>query len=183
MGESLMVGMSEIKVTNSPEDVLVALGLGSCVGVCAFDMAAQVAGLAHIVLPDSTGHEPSPGKFANSAVPLLFETMCAKGASMKNIKVAIAGGAQLFAFNGTGPRLEIGPRNAAAVQEQLKLLHLNVLAADIGGSVGRTVHLFGDGKVRVKTIGRGEVDLTSLGLLSGKLGIVFTPSNAPAVKV
>lgn len=168
MGESLLVGMSEVRVINSPGDVLVALGLGSCVGVCAFDMSARVAGLAHIVLPDSNGHDPSPGKFANSAVPLLFETMCSKGASMKNIKVALAGGAQLFAFSGSGPRLEIGPRNAAAVQEQLKLLNLVAMAVDLGGTVGRTVHLFGDGRVRVKTIGKGEVDLAALGLPAGK---------------
>ena len=91
---------------------------------------------------------------------------------MKDIRVALAGGAQLFAFSGTGPRLEIGPRNAAAVQEQLKLLNLMAVATDIGGSAGRTVRLFGDGRVRVKTIGKGEVDLASLGLAASINGIV-----------
>src|SRR5690242_4011891 len=102
MGETLMVGMAEIKVTRSPDDVLIALGLGSCVGVCAYDAQAGVAGLAHVVLPDSASHPASAGKFANTAIPLLLEEMQKLGASLKSVRVALAGGAQLFAFNGSG---------------------------------------------------------------------------------
>lgn len=36
MAELIRVGMSEIAVSRSP-DVLVAIGLGSCVGVCFYD--------------------------------------------------------------------------------------------------------------------------------------------------
>jgi chemotaxis protein CheD len=158
-----MVGMAEVKVTRSPDDVLIALGLGSCVGICAYDPIAKVAGLSHVELPDSAGHAASPGKFANTAVPLLMEEMTRLGANVKNIRVALAGGAQLFAFNGSGPKLEIGPRNAAAVQAALQAMSIPVLVTDLGGSTGRTVHVFPDGRVRVKTIGQGEKELIALG--------------------
>ncbi len=157
-----MVGMAEVKVTRSPEDVLIALGLGSCIGVCAYDAQARVAGLAHVVLPNSAGHEPSPGKFADTAIPLLLQEMIKLGAVVERIRVALAGGAQLFASGGQGTRLEIGSRNAAAVQAELSKRNLCILAADLGGSVGRTVNLYANGCVRVKTIGQGERELVSL---------------------
>jgi len=163
MADSLMVGMAEIKITAKHNDTLMALGLGSCVGVCAFDAQAGIAGLAHIVLPDSGGSMETPGKFADTAVPQLLEQMTRLGASVSRIKVALAGGAQLFAFKSGGPRLEIGLRNAEAVSAQLKQRNIPIMATDLGGATGRTIHLLPDGKVRVKTIGQGERELTSLG--------------------
>ena len=164
MGEALMVGMAEIRVTRSLDDVLVALGLGSCIGVCAYDIKSRIAGMAHVVLPDSMGHDENRQKFADTAIPCLLDEMRKAGANIRNIRVALTGGAQLFAFQGTGPRLEIGARNAAAVQAALAQCNVPIVASDIGGSTGRTVHLFADGRVRVKTIGQGEKQLTSLAM-------------------
>lgn len=163
MDESLMVGMAEVKVTRSPGGVLVALGLGSCIGICAYDPQARVAGLAHVVLPECTEPQGTPGKFANTAVSFLLEEMRKMGALSFRIRVALAGGAQLFSFQGAGPRLDIGPRNAAAVQAELQRLNIKVTASDVGGASGRTVHLFTDGRVRVKTIGKSERELAMLG--------------------
>ncbi len=166
-----MVGMAEIKVavstiSNGGEGaVLTALGLGSCVGICAYERYAGVAGLAHVVLPYSAhaGEEP-PGKFADTAVPALLMEMQRHGAIASRICVAIAGGAQLFSFGGGAARLEIGARNAQSVIEALKLHRLHVVANDLGGTAGRTLQFFtADGRIRVKTIGRGIVDLVCLG--------------------
>jgi len=168
MGESHMVGMAEIKVIRSPGDILVALGLGSCIGVCLFDEQAGVAGMAHVVLPDSSGHQSSPAKFADTAFPLLLEEMKKVGARVSMVRAALAGGAQLFAFQGSGPRLDIGPRNASAVQAQCQSYRISVIASDLGGSVGRTVQFSGSGLVRVKTLGKGERELVNLG--SGTAG-------------
>src|SRR5690242_3051248 len=163
MGEAIMVGMAEVKVARSQDDVLIALGLGSCIGICAYDVKARIAGMAHIVLPDSAGFDASPCKFADTAVPHLIEMMIHRGAAANRIRVAIVGGAQLFAFNGSGPRLEIGPRNTAAVKAALEQCGLELAAIDIGGTAGRTVHMSGDGRIRVKIIGKGEQELVSLG--------------------
>ena len=182
MGEALMVGMAEVKVIRSSADTLIALGLGSCIGVCAYDPQARVAGLAHIVLPDSAGHEGNPGKFADTAIPLLLQEMQQQGAAQKHIRVALTGGAQLFAFSGSGPRLEIGARNAAAVKSALEKWNIPIVASDVGGSTGRTVYLSSSGEVRVKTIGRGERDLVALGG-SAPGGRIVEASAPPAAAV
>ncbi len=158
-----MVGMAEVKISRHPGEVLIALGLGSCIGVCAYDPKAHVAGLAHVVLPDSAGHPPSPHKFADTAIPLLLEAMQQAGASPSRVLVALTGGAQLFTFQGSGPRLEIGARNAVACVAALQARRLPIAATDLGGSTGRTVQLFNDGRVHVKTIGQGERQLVALG--------------------
>lgn len=162
MGEARMVGMAEVKVAAHSDDVLIALGLGSCIGICAYDADARVAGMAHVVLPTG-GAGDTPGKFANTAVPELLRLMIEAGASEERIRVALTGGAQLFAANGANPRLDIGPRNTEAVKGELGKRACRLIAQDLGGSAGRTVQLFGDGRIRVKTIGQGERELASLG--------------------
>lgn len=164
MGQTIMVGMAEIKIAVGSEDILAALGLGSCIGVCAYDPLMRVAGMAHVVLPESLGAGADPaGKYADTAIPALLEEMQRAGAAPGRICIAIAGGAQLFTFAGATPRLDIGQRNMVAVMKSLEKYSLNVVAQDTGGNAGRTVHLFvGDGRVRVKTIGQGEKDLVVL---------------------
>ena len=62
---ALVVGLGEMKVSRGADDVLVCLGLGSCVALCYHDPVAKVGAMAHIVLPGSEGRAPgSPGKFA-----------------------------------------------------------------------------------------------------------------------
>lgn len=162
MADSMMVGLAEVKVCTSPGGVLVALGLGSCIGVCVYDPQTGVAGLAHIVLPSSGGETNSPGKYADTAIPLLLERVEREGAAIRRLRVALAGGAQLFNFNGSNGRLEIGARNIQAVQEILASKGMRVMASDLGGSVGRTVHFHQEGQIRVKSIGQGEKELINL---------------------
>src|SRR5689334_12989482 len=128
MARTVMVGMAEIHVVCEADDVLSALGLGSCVGVCAYDTRNRIAGMAHVVLPSSGDKtDQPPGKFADTAVPALLEEMMRSGASRTFIRVAIAGGAQVFSFSGTGPTLEIGARNCEAVLTELDRSRLRVV--------------------------------------------------------
>jgi chemotaxis receptor (MCP) glutamine deamidase CheD len=55
----LTAGMGEI-VFGGEGDVLVAQGLGSCVGLLLFDREAKIAGLAHIMLSDSSINRQAP---------------------------------------------------------------------------------------------------------------------------
>ena len=162
MSEALIVGMAEVKICRSPQDVLIALGLGSCVGICAYDARAGVAGLAHVVLPGGgpvASSSDTPGKYADTAVTLLLEEMQRRGAALDQITLALAGGAQLFSGNGIGRGLDVGPRNVQAVQVEIDRLRMRVVATDLGGNAGRTIHFQGSGLVRVKTIGCGERSL------------------------
>jgi chemotaxis protein CheD len=159
------VGMAEMKVSRSKEDLLVAIGLGSCIGVCLYDPRFCIAGMVHVVLPEVIGsNADAPGKYAPTAVPSLIRQMESMGASLDRMRVAIAGGAQLFSFSAGSSKLDIGRRNGDAVQAALQAAGLAISAMDIGGSSGRTISLgVGAGRVRVKTIGSDERDLTHLG--------------------
>jgi chemotaxis protein CheD len=160
-----MVGMGEIKISRVSDEVLTALGLGSCIGVCMYDPISRIAGMAHVVLPahvQNTGD--LPGKYATTAIPALLESMQKCGAKTGNLRVAIAGGAQIFSFAGASAQLDIGKRNAAAVEEMLARNNLPIHAQDVGGNMGRTIQLHSsDGRVSIKTIGGGVKDLVILG--------------------
>jgi len=155
-----MVRMGELAISDTPGDVLVSLGLGSCIGLALVDKRAGVAGLAHIVLPATTG-EPKSGamnKFADHAVPALVDGMVERGASRVFMQASLVGGASMFA--GTG--LEVGARNADAVRELVAGRRVPVVAEAVGGSRGRTVKVdVASGSVSVREAGGVEAVLAA----------------------
>jgi chemotaxis protein CheD len=128
--------MGEMVVSSDPNEELVALGLGSCIGLAIVDRTAGVAGLAHIVLPESNDRVDQVGKFADTAVPELIEKMRKAGAVERRFETAIAGGARMFEMSSG---LDIGSRNEAAVRAALAKVRITVKAAQTGGNTGRTV--------------------------------------------
>lgn len=122
-------------MSHDPDEELVALGLGSCIALVMTDPEAQVAGLAHVMLPESGGRTSLPGKFADTAVPELLERVTALGGSPDRLRVAIAGGAQMF----PGEGMDIGARNAVATRSALRRAGLPCHAEQTGGTTGRTL--------------------------------------------
>ncbi len=157
-----VVGLGEIAVSTKGEDTLVSLGLGSCVCVTAFDPKSGVAGMAHIVLPDSGGSEQrQTPKFADVALPTLFEQMEKAGASKAGLVIKLAGGAQMMPVKAPNTSvMNIGDRNIESVKELLQKAGRRVKAEDLGGTQGRTVRLtVGTGKVTVARAGMDQTDL------------------------
>lgn len=135
-----MVRMGELAVSSAPGHVLVSLGLGSCIGLALIDRRLGIAGLAHIVLPQSQGHgRDNPRKFADLAVPEMLTELEDLGARMVRLEAALVGGASMFAVSAAS--LEVGQRNEAAVRDLLKKLRIPVVAAATGGSKGRTIRV------------------------------------------
>ena len=135
-----MVRMGELAASRTAGERLVTLGLGSCIGVALLDRRTGVAGLAHVVLPDSGGHtEVNRFKFADHAVPELIERVVALGGRRPLLEAVLVGGASMFA--GAGSTLEVGARNAAAVKAALAKERIRVHAEDTGGTKGRTVRV------------------------------------------
>lgn len=144
--------MGEMVVSNDPNEELVALGLGSCIGLAIVDRTAGVAGLAHIVLPESNDRADQPGKFADTAIPELVAKMRKAGAFERRFETAIAGGARMFEMSGG---LDIGSRNESAVRAALAKARISVKAAQTGGNTGRTVKIsVGDLLVTVRSAGQ-----------------------------
>lgn len=149
------VGIAELSVTSSPHK-LITIGLGSCIGIALYDRFTCIGGLAHIMLPDSTAFTniTNAMKFADLAIPILLKRMEEQGASIRNIKAKIAGGASMFNFQDKSMIMDIGNRNGIAVKNTLEKKLIPIIAEDIGGNKGRTV-IFDtcNGIVQIKTVG------------------------------
>ena len=154
----IIVGMADLNVTKDP-GVLTTLGLGSCVGIALYDPYTKIAGLAHIMLPDSTQiqNRANLAKFADTGLEKLIHDMVRLGASKAKMKAKIAGGAQMFAFGSTNENMRIGDRNVEATMKLLKQHGIPLIARDTGDNYGRTVELYSDdGRFLIKTIGHGN---------------------------
>src|SRR3954463_12915281 len=97
-GRELLVRVADLQ-TGGADDVLVTVGLGSCVAIMLHDAEAKVGGLAHVLLPSPALPRPdsNPAKFPQSAVPKLLELMVEAGARPDRITGRLAGGASMFA--------------------------------------------------------------------------------------
>ena len=152
----IIVGISDQKLCKSP-DVLVTYALGSCVGICMIDKALGIAGLAHIMLPDSSAipNDHNKFKFADTGIKLLYDSMIKNGAAASRITAKIAGGANMFAT--TSPAMSIGDRNVEATKKMLAKLGVPIIASDTGLNYGRTVSFnAADGSLEIMSSLKGN---------------------------
>jgi len=100
------IGIGEYRMDSS---LLTSIGLGSCVAVVIHDNRKNVGAVAHVMLPDSNGRNDRPGKFADTAVPTLYNLLIDGGSNKRDLIAKIAGGSSMFKqFKGN---LDIGQRN------------------------------------------------------------------------
>ncbi|MEP6641998.1 MAG: chemotaxis protein CheD [Gaiellales bacterium] len=136
----LIARMAELVASRRESDVLVAMGLGSCIGVALLDRASPVAVLAHVVLPEARSGTAVPGKFANTAVPELIRQVSALGAATSDLSAVLVGGAQMLPPRPNGSP-DIGHRNEQAVRVALAAAGIAVAVAVTGGTSGRTMRI------------------------------------------
>lgn len=153
MAQNFTVGISDWKVCKSP-DVLVTYALGSCIGTCIIDKVTGIAGLSHIMLPDSKAVVDQNGvnrmKYADTAIEDMVKKMVQMGASQARMTAKIAGGAVMFAT--VSDKFSIGERNIAAVKDALAKLRIPIVASEVGANFGRTVFFYtDDGRLEIKS--------------------------------
>lgn len=156
MGNTVKVGMADLNVCKSP-DMITTLGLGSCIGIAIYDPAMKIAGLAHVMLPDSTQMRDNRNraKFADTGIEDLVKKMVAAGASRGRMVAKIAGGARMFEMGSGSSIGNIGERNAQAAKEKLRALGIPLKGEDTGLNYGRTVELYAEtGEFRIKSVGK-----------------------------
>ena len=157
-GKFVVVGMADLKVVKAPL-ALTTIGLGSCVGIALYEPVSKIAGLAHVMLPESTliQANTNPAKFADTAIRKLVADMMRMGAKPGNIKAKIAGGAQMFNFDATNENLRVGDRNVESTKRILRAERIPLIAEETGGTFGRTVELYAeDGSVVIRAIGQAN---------------------------
>ncbi len=158
MDKNIKVGMADYKVA-SEEEVLITLGLGSCVGVIIYDSSKKIAGMAHIMLPSSLEikNNSNKMKFADTCIDLMMDELLKLKVSKSSLKAKIAGGAQMFSVSLNTESLNIGKRNVIAVKEKLKSLNIPIISEDVLGNHGRTIKFdCNNQQLNIKSIGKGE---------------------------
>jgi chemotaxis protein CheD len=156
-GREIVVRVADLKV-GCREDVLMTVGLGSCVAIMLYDPTAKVGGLAHILLPSPAlaKRDAKAAKFPQTAVPLLVELMAAQGASVRRMIARLAGGASMFASLAPSGTIQMGERNVVASRQVLNQAGIALVGEAVGGDYGRTVRLrVADGQVEVSSVAHG----------------------------
>jgi chemotaxis protein CheD len=159
--ETIVIGMGEKAVSASPGVVLACIGLGSCIAVTVYDKVVKIGGMIHIVLAKHQGSNTNDlSKFADTGIPLLLNEMVTKGADKNRLIVKIAGGAQMTIAPGLKDTFKTGERNLVQILYTLEQEDVGLKAADVGGTLGRTVKLhIGTGTVTVKTVNGMEREI------------------------
>jgi len=139
---SVIVGISDCKVTRDAESVLVTYALGSCIAVAMHDPVTKVSGLLHYMLPessiDASKAQQNPWMFADTGIPRMMDALKAAGGDGKRMVVRLAGGAQVLDSQGV---FQIGKRNYLAARRILWKAGVLIAAEAVGGEVSRTTRL------------------------------------------
>ena len=142
------------------EEVIVTIGLGSCVAIALYDRDTRTGGLAHILLPSTAMSREisNPAKFPETIIPLMLEEMRALGAGpAARISAKIVGGASMFGQLVVGSGINVGERNVLATREVLALAGVPIIAEDTGLDYGRSVYFhLTDGRLEVRSLKKGN---------------------------
>jgi len=157
----VVVGISDMKVSNDPGETLITYSLGSCIGVVIWDPAVKVGGMLHYMLPDASIDKQKaverPYMFASTGIPRLFKEAYKLGAVKGRMVIKVVGGSQIMDSAGM---FNIGKRNYLVLREMFWKNQVMIAKEDIGGMVNRTVSLeVGTGLTILKVSGQGEFEL------------------------
>lgn len=156
------VGIADMKLVRTPGRIRTS-GLGSCVGLIIYDHDKKIAGLAHVMLPESSLSKVSsfnPAKYADTAVEVLVSELIANGARKFALKAKMAGGAQMFQFAANNEMMRIGPRNVEAIKKELNRFKICLVSEDVGGNSGRTIEFDpSTACLQIRTVNQGTIHI------------------------
>lgn len=151
----LNVGIAEIKISKSP--YVLRTTLGSCMGVVLYQPDLKIGGISHIMLakdPMGRDKQKNPGKYAETAIPILIQGMEKEGCRAGTYYARIFGGASMFKSMNSNFLQHIGEDNITEVKEILAKYNIPLLVEDVGGTEGRTISLYlDDGRILLKKAG------------------------------
>jgi chemotaxis protein CheD len=136
--ETVDVQTGEVKA-GGRNTVLLSTAIGSCIAVVALDIAAFVGGIAHIMLPGRApeNSERPHTRYVRDGFSALMHSLCSMGGKREDIRVCLAGGANVL----KDPGDTICRENIRAVREQCGEYRIPVVAESLGGYFRRRVML------------------------------------------
>jgi len=164
-----VVGIGDYIISHDERDILRTYSLATCVAVTLYSPIKKVLAMVHIALPSSTINAKSgidrPGYFADTAIPLLVDTMfCRYKCEPCELVVHLFGGAQSINSNDI---FQIGSKNIAAIEKLLTSYNFSFDDGETGGIYSRTIEMdvaTGTPKVTyhplwIQDIGTGEAPI------------------------
>ncbi len=137
----IVVGVGDMAVSNDQSSILSTYALGSCVGVVMFDPQRGIAGMLHVMLPDSKATPEKaiekPHMFADTGMASLMKAVTSLGAKKENLSIYLAGGANVLKG---ADFFKIGERNSTTIKRYLLDQGLRTKREDLGGLNNRTLH-------------------------------------------
>lgn len=152
----LVIGVADMKISNSPQDVLVTHALGSCLGITLYDPVVKIGGMLHVMLPTADVNpdkaKVNPYMFVDTGVPSFFKEIYSAGGVKGRLEVTVVGGANITDI--AEDRFAIGKRNHVILRKLLWKNGILVKAEDVGGTVPRTMYLeIATGRVLINAAG------------------------------
>ena len=155
-----VVGISEMVVSDRPEDMIITYSLGSCIGLTLYEPRLRIGGLIHCMLPlskiDPARAVDRPCMFTDTGVPLLLTTLLNMGAEKRNLIAKVAGAASLLDNNGS---FNIGERNQVILRKLLWKNQILIQGEETGGTKARTMSLNMENGVTLLRSGGVEYEL------------------------
>lgn len=140
-----VVGVSDLKVSGNPGDIIITHALGSCLGITAYDSSAGVGGMVHVMLPQSkTDPEKArmkPAMYVDTGLQCLLNEVYRLGAKKDKLEIIVAGGASMKRENGSEDYFKIGKRNFTTLRKLLWKNGFIISKQDVGGHISRTMTL------------------------------------------
>ncbi len=134
-----IVKISDLKVSDRSEDIIVTYALGSCLGLAIYDPVAKVGGMLHAMLPKPSGIAKNPFQYVDSGVPMLFKECYALGAKKERLRIVAAGCASLM---NAATMFEIGKRNIEMLNALFASNGVKLSASMLGGHESKTLKLY-----------------------------------------
>ncbi|MFQ5532301.1 MAG: chemotaxis protein CheD [Candidatus Methylomirabilales bacterium] len=145
----------------SQEPTVIKTLLGSCIAVCLFDPSAQIGGMNHFMLPNSSddGDRSAPLRFGVPAMDYLIGMMLMLGATHDRFVARIFGGGHVLKSAESVP--SVPQRNIDFIRKFLADAGIPVLTEDVGGGHARHVAFQTDtGRAFVKCVESRGDDIT-----------------------
>ena len=148
-----VVGVSDYHVSSNADEIIITYALGSCLGIAAYDPTKCIGGLLHVMLPlskaDPEKAQRKPAMYVDTGFQLLLNELYDLGATKRNLKIAVAGGASMKPTN-KDDYFKIGKRNITVLRKLLWKNKFMITNQDVGGNTSRTMALrIADGYITV----------------------------------
>lgn len=156
--QRVIIEAGEFYVSQRPE--IISTLLGSCVAACLYDPVMRIMGMNHFLLayrnlsPHSSLLESEAGRYGLYAMELLINGMLKQGANKLNLKAKVFGGGNVLKLReASRAGHTVGDANCLFIKEFLRKERIPLVAASLGGNIGRNIHFAGsDFSVYVKPI-------------------------------